>query len=809
MGDFHPGSIRAAIEAERSRLGEIERQHVESSERLRLLEAQLTPPSALKRAQPLPFAAPDTPSAKVALFKSLFRGRDDVFPKLWTNTRTKRTGYAPACGNEWVKGTCEKPRVRCGECAHQAFIAVDDQAVLDHLQGRAVIGVYPMLRDETCWLLAADFDDEAWQDDAGVFLETCRKFGVPAALERSRSGNGAHVWIFFNAPVPVILARQLGCLLITEAMTHRHEMGMRSYDRLFPSQDTMPKGGFGNLIALPLQRAPRQLGNTVFLDEAFVPFTDQWAYLTAIERVTQASLVELVDQAARESRILGVRLSEDLEEPSPPWEHTPPTASLVLKLSEPMPSEVRVVESQQLFVEKTGLPAALLTAIARLAAFQNPEFYKRQSLRLSTALAPRVISCAENLPDYLALPRGCLSDLLDLLTANGIAVDLEDKRGIGDPLEVSFKGQLSNVQQRAADILLAHDTGVFVAPPGSGKTVVGAYLIAKRARTTLILTHRRPLVDQWRAQLAVFLGLKAEEIGQIGSGRTRANRRLDVAMLQSLVKRNDLGDVVAAYGHVLVDECHHVPAVSFERVLKLVKARYLTGLTATPTRRDGHHPILTMRLGPVQFTVKAGVAGERVSGRRRLIVRDTAFAAAVDSSTGGAIQRLYGELAKDSARTAMILDDVIAAIAEGRSPVVLTERREHVELMAERLRPFVKNLVVLKGGTTEKQRFLALKQLHDVPPNEERAVVATGRYLGEGFDDSRLDTLFLALPISWKGTLAQYVGRLHRAHPGKTEVRVYDYVDGRVPVLKRMFERRFKGYRALGYAESSKSILTM
>ncbi|MDP2321193.1 MAG: DEAD/DEAH box helicase family protein [Acidobacteriota bacterium] len=803
MAGDHPDSVRSAIEAERRHLAELERQRVESAERLTLLEAQLAHQSGLTRPQPLPFSPPDTPAGKVALFKSLFRGRDDVFPKLWTNTRTKRSGYAPACGNEWVHGICEKPRVRCGECTHQAFTALDDQAVLDHLQGRAVIGVYPMLRDETCWLLAADFDGDAWRDDTGAFLESCRRFGVPAALERSRSGNGAHVWIFFAAPIPAVLARQLGCLLITDAMTHRHELGMRSYDRLFPSQDTMPKGGFGNLIALPLQHGPRQLDNTVFLNEAFVPFADQWGYLTSIQRMARATVIDLVDDAVRHSRILGVRVSEDADEPSAPWEAASQDKNLVTKISEPMPSTVRVIESQQLFVEKAGLPAALLTAIARLAAFQNPEFYKRQSLRLSTALAPRVISCAENLADHLALPRGCEPDLRALFSANGIAIDLEDKRGAGEALDAAFRGELSDLQHRAADALLAHDIGVFVAPPGSGKTVVGAYLVAKRARTALILTHRRPLVDQWRAQLGVFLGLKPAEIGQLGGGRSRATGRLDVAMLQSLVKRDDLGELIAAYGHVVVDECHHVPAVSFERVLKHVKARYLTGLTATPTRRDGHHPILTMRLGPMRFTVKAGGTSDRTSARRRLIVRDTAFIPPGVSGTGGSIQALYGMLADDPARTTMILDDVIAAVAEGRSPVVLTERREHVELMAERLRPFVKNLIVLKGGATEKQRGLALARLHGIPPDEERAVVATGRYLGEGFDDPRLDTLFLALPISWKGTLAQYVGRLHRAHPGKTEVRVYDYVDARVPVLKRMFDRRMKGYRALGYSESS------
>lgn len=802
MAGDHPDSVHLAIEAERRHLAELERQRVESAERLIVLEAQLAQPSGSTRPQPLPLSPPDTPAGKIALFKSLFRGRDDVFPKLWTNTRTKRSGYAPACGNEWVHGICEKPRVRCGECTHQAFTALDDQAVLDHLQGRAVIGVYPMLRDETCWLLAADFDGDAWRDDAGVFLESCLRFGVPAALERSRSGDGAHVWIFFTAPIPAALARQLGCLLITDAMTRRYQLGMRSYDRLFPSQDTMPKGGFGNLIALPLQHGPRQLDNTVFLDAAFVPFADQWGYLTSIQRMARATVIDLVDDAVRHRQILGVRVSEDADEPSAPWEAASQDRNLVLRISEPVPSTVRVIESQQLFIEKAGLPAALLTAIARLAAFQNPEFYKRQSLRLSTALAPRVISCAENLADHLALPRGCESDLRALLSANGIATELEDKRETGQTLNVEFRGELSDLQQRAADTLLVHDIGVFVAPPGSGKTIVGAYLVAKRARTALILTHRRPLVDQWRAQLAVFLGLKPDEIGQFGGGRSRATGRLDVAMLQSLVKRDDLSQLIAAYGHVVVDECHHVPAVTFERVLKHVKARYLIGLTATPTRRDGHHPILTMRLGPVRFTIKAGGTSDRTSARRRLIVRGTAFIPPGVSGTGGSIQGLYGLLAGDAARTTLILDDVIAAVAEGRSPVVLTERREHVELMAERLRPFVKNLVVLKGGATEKQRSLALARLHEIPLDEERAVVATGRYLGEGFDDPRLDTLFLALPISWKGTLAQYVGRLHRAHPGKTEVRVYDYVDARVLVLKRMFERRMKGYRALGYSES-------
>lgn len=797
MGD-HPHQLRAAIDAERRRLADLDRERSEAHERLVELERKLGQAVPPAPPTPLPLViSPDTPAAKVALFRSLFRGRDDVYPKLWTNPRTQKSGYAPACSNEWVKGICDKPRVRCGECAHQAFRPVDEQAILDHLKGRVVIGVYPLMRDEKCWLLAADFDGDAWQDDAVAFREACERLAVPVAIERSRSGNGAHAWIFFGAAVAAAQARQLGCLLITDAMTHRHEMGMRSYDRLFPSQDTMPKGGFGNLIALPLQHGPRQEGNTVFLDAALQPHVDQWAYLATVECLPPAQLHALVQDASREHRILQIRLSEDLDEPSPGTVGGSNVGERRLALPTPLPGPLQVVESAQLLIKKSGIPAPLLSACARLAAFQNPEFYKRQNLRLSTALTPRIISCAESSPDHLALPRGCLPDLRALLEANGITMALEQQLEDGADLAVEFSGTLSTIQQRAADALLGHDTGVFVAPPGSGKTVVAAYVIARRARSTLILTHRRPLVDQWRAQLAAFLALGARDIGQIGSGRVKTSGRLDVAMLQSLVRRDDLARVLAPYGHVVVDECHHVPAVSFDRVLTHARAKCLTGLTATPTRRDGHQPILTMRLGPVRFAIKAGAA-DRSGAARTLIQRHTSFTATVDSS---GIQALYRELAASEARNTMVLDDVIAAVAEGRSPVVLTERREHVELLAERLRPFVKNLVVLKGGASEKQRRLALATLQAVPPDQERTIVATGRYLGEGFDDARLDTLFLAMPISWKGTLAQYAGRLHRAHAGKAEVRVYDYVDANVPVLRRMFERRLKGYRALGYSE--------
>jgi superfamily II DNA or RNA helicase len=459
------------------------------------------------------------------------------------------------------------------------------------------------------------------------------------------------------------------------------------------------------------------------------------------------------------------------------------------------------VLAQRVFVEKARLPSALLNQIKRLAAFQNPEFYKRQKMRLSTALTPRVIGCAEECVQHVALPRGCVGDLAELLVGHGVNLRLDDQRRLGAQLALRFEGSLTAVQEQAATSLLKHDLGVFVAPPGVGKTVVGIYVVAARNRSTLVLVHRKPLLDQWVAQLSLFLGLPRNAIGLIGGGKRTPSGRLDVAMIQSLVRDGIVDDIVANYGHIVVDECHHLPAASFERVLAEAKARYVTGLTATPYRRDGHQPIVHMQCGPVRFEVSPKSETARRPFEHRLICRDTTFQAANLDSTAG-IQELYAALAADPQRNELILSDVISALEEARSPILLTERRDHLEYFVSRLRGFTRNLVVLQGGATAKTRRDVMGRLAAIPADEERLLLATGRYIGEGFDDARLDTLFLAMPVSWKGTLVQYTGRLHRLAPGKTEVRIYDYVDRTVPLLARMFEKRLRGYRAIGYRSS-------
>ncbi len=796
-----------AIGQEEARLARLEVEQTNAQRRLGALRAELAslgaePEIRVRLPLVVDVRVPNTSVEKVKLFRSLFRGRAEVFPTRFVSKKTGRAGYAPACSNKWEPGLCAlKTGGKCSACPNQAFIPVDDAAVIGHLTGRHVMGVYPLLDDGTCWFLAVDFDKSTWTDDVTAFVETCRRVGLPVAVEKSRSGNGAHVWFFFTAPVEAGIARKMGCYLVTETMSRRHQLSMDSYDRLFPSQDTMPRGGFGNLIALPLQYEPRQEGNSVFLDDQLEPYADdqQWAYLAAVVRIDPATVDLIAREATRLGSVVGVRLAEPAgEDDTAPWARLPSREPKAVVITEPLPSKVRVVLAQKLFVEKAGLPSPLLDQIKRLAAFQNPEFYKKQSMRLSTAMTPRVIACAEDLLLHVGLPRGRNADLVKLLRTFGVSLEVDDQRIAGEPLGLEFRGMLTPLQQQAANAMLAHDIGVLVAPPGIGKTVIGTYLVAARCCSTLVLVHRRPLFDQWRAQLAVFLGIDPKEVGQIGAGKKARNGRLDVAMIQSLVRKEGVDDVIAQYGQVIVDECHHLPAVSFERVLAEAKGRYVVGLTATPQRRDGHHPITEMQLGPVRFAIDPKSQAAQRPFAHNLVVRETDFKSS--NETKVSIQELYAALATDEKRNRLILDDVIQSLEQGRSPILLTERKDHLDYFATRLEKFSRHMVVLQGGMGTRKRREVKERLAAIPNDEERLVLATGRYIGEGFDDARLDTLFLALPVSWKGTLIQYTGRLHRLHSGKTEVRIFDYVDRDVPTLLRMFERRLRGYRAIGYA---------
>jgi superfamily II DNA or RNA helicase len=739
------------------------------------------------------------PEEKVKLFRGLFRGREDVYAVRWESP-DGRKGYSPRSERDWkVYYAAKREDRQRVDKETRKLLPLTDDVIRAHLTGEITVGVFPLLLDETCWFLAADFDKKTWQEDAAAFLAACRDWDVPAALERSRSGEGGHLWIFFDRAISAALARKLGCALLTRTMERRHQIGLDSYDRFFPNQDTLPKGGFGNLIALPLQKTPREAGNSVFVDDGIVPYPDQWAFLSSVRRMSAAAAESLVGEAQRRGDLIGVRISATEDDDAPdPWTLPPSRKRADRPIEGPLPASVNIVRANLLFIEKKGLPPAMLNRLLRIAAFQNPEFYKAQSLRLPTYDKPRVIGCGEDLPKHLALPRGCLADATALLESHRVKPLVRDERFSGAPIDVQFRGSLRVHQEEAVKAVIQHDEGVVCAPTAFGKTAVAAWLIAHRNVSALVLVHRQQLLDQWRERLAMFLDLPVDEIGQIGGGKTSRTRRIDVAVLQSLHQKQEVKDCVAEYGHIIVDECHHLSAVTFEKVMREAKARFVVGLTATPTRKDGHHPIIYMQCGPIRYRMSARTMTEASPFDHVVIPRPTDFQ--MPSEPGNiTIQDIYADLVGDEARNDMIAGDLVRAVQAGRSPLLLTGRTEHLNVFASKVSGLVKNVFVLRGGLGRKQRRAIAEQLAAVPETEHRVILATGSYIGEGFDDARLDTLFLAMPISWKGTLQQYAGRLHRLYDSKRVVEVYDYVDGNVRMLARMYERRLKGYSDMGY----------
>lgn len=742
---------------------------------------------------------------KIALFRSLFRGREDLYPQRFESKKTGRSGYSPACSNEWIRGICEKPKIKCSECRYRRFLSVTDDVVRWHLLGHDgfgkdfVMGIYPMLLDETCYFLAADFDKSSWQEDSLHFLKTCQKLKVSAAMERSRSGKGAHVWIFFSEKIPAVLARKLGCHILTETMENCSGIGLDSYDRFFPNQDTLPHGGFGNLIALPLQKRARDLGHSVFVNEEWIPHEDQWAFLSSLQKINLQTVEAIVRQAESKGRIIGSHLRVVEEDDSSPWNRINSFKPIIQAAD--LPENLEIIVGNEIYVPKNGLSPVLKNRLIRLAAFPNPEFYRAQAMRLPTHDKPRLIACCSDHEEHIGIPRGCLEDLCQLFSDLKIRLSVRKELQKGIPLKTKFLGKLRDQQEEAATVLLKTDMGVLSASTAFGKTVIGAWLIAKRKVNTLVLVHRKQLQEQWIERLISFLELPENAIGRIGGGKRNPTGLIDIAVIQSLTRKGTVDEIVTQYGHIIVDECHHLPAFSFEQVVLAAKAKYLTGLTATITRNDGHHPIILMRCGPIRYRVDAKLAASLRPFEHTVFVRPTSFCPMKPANEDLRLRLhdLYQEIIQDEKRNQLICSEVISAVERGRCPIILTELKSHLNILFKTLSPHIKHLVVLQGGMSAKALKGTTQQIADVPANEPRVLLATGKFVGEGFDDPRLDTLFLTMPVSWKGTIAQYVGRLHRLHTAKREVQVYDYADLGVPILEKMFNRRCQGYEDVGY----------
>lgn len=744
---------------------------------------------------------------KIDLFMSLFRGRSDVYAKKW-QSKKGASGYSPVCLNEWVPGICNKPRIKCSACGNQSYGTLNKSVIEKHLRGEYVIGVYPMNMDETCYFLAIDFDKEGWKQDIAVIRNICSEFDIPVAIERSQSGNGCHAWFFFEQKIPAAFARKFGTSLLTHAMGERHQISFKSYDRLFPNQDTMPNGGFGNLIALPLQKKARDNLNAVFISEDFNPYPDQWQFLSGIQKLNEKDLTSYINKLTR-GNDLGV-LKEEISE-FKPWQKQ---QSVGLKAKD-FPKMVKIVKSGMLYIEKRGLSQKALNALKRVAAFKNPVFYQAQAMRKSTFGKPRIISCSDDYKDHIALPCGCECDVKYLLKEKNVTLIQEDKSNPGKVINVEFKGELRDEQQLAVDALSAHANGVLSAATAFGKTVIGAKLISMKKVNTLVLVHRQQLLSQWRERLEQFLiineslpespekrGRKKEQniIGHMAAGKDRLSCIVDIAVMQSLNTKGDVKDVVKNYGMILVDECHHVPAVTFEQILKKATAKYIYGLTATPDRPDGHHPIIFFYCGPVRFSVDAKKQAEKRPFDHYLIPRFTSFRIPPGEDEARlSLQEIKSGLVSDEIRNQLIIDDVVECYEKGRKSLILTGRVSHVADLAAKLKKRISNVICLTGGMGDKKTAQVISEIYEIKDTESFVLVATGSYIGEGFDEARLDTLFLAMPIAWKGTLHQYAGRLHRYFKGKKEVRVYDYIDLHVKMLEKMYGKRLKGYASIGY----------
>lgn len=749
---------------------------------------------------------------RIRLFQSLFKGREDVFARRWFSKTTGKSGYQPVCINEWKQGICDKKKYRCAICPNRNFAPLTTQDMYRHLEGKDeyccdVVGLYAIMQDNNCAFLCADFDDKnckyGYKEDVLAYVGVCREWLIPYAIERSRSGNGAHVWIFFEAPLPASKARRLGNAILTEAMTRNGQMSFNSYDRFFPNQDYLPEGGFGNLVALPLQGQARRKQNSVFVDNDFLVYKDQWAFLYNLKKIQESTIDQLLRLHYQEE--LG-KLSMSSE--SKPWV-TPLPQNIT---QEDFHAKVEIIKADKLYIPLKAVSAKVLNHLKRIAAFKNPEFYNKQALRLSTYAIPRIISCFDITNEYLAMPRGCEDATRSFLNDNAVTYTIIDKTNHGNKISVSFQGEEREEQLEAINALLPYTNGILHATTAFGKTVTAAAIIARKKVNTLILVHSKALLKQWHDRLTEFLNIdypKHEEknkrgrrkvfspIGCFDSSGNTLHGIIDIALIQSCLDEDGVKPFVQDYGMVIVDECHHVSSITFEQVLMSIKVHTIYGLTATPIRKDGHQPIIFMQCGPIRFStdVKSQIAKQ--SFDRFLIPRFTSYNSILEDRLS--IATLYKYLSEDEIRNNLIVEDICKAVNTRRTPIILTNRTVHVSVLAEKLKATIKNVISLTGIGTTKEKREAMQRLQTIPDSEQLVIVATGKYVGEGFDYPRLDTLFLALPISWKGLLTQYAGRLHREYEGKKDVRIYDYIDIHEPICDSMYRKRLKGYAAIGY----------
>ncbi|MGL4522913.1 MAG: TOTE conflict system archaeo-eukaryotic primase domain-containing protein [Bacilli bacterium] len=718
----------------------------------------------LRKATPITKYA--TTHEKIQLFMQLFRGRTDVYATRYTS-KSGRSGYVPACANEWVKNICIKPEKTCKDCSCRSFLPLNQQTIEQHLLGTHIVGIYPLNLDFTCHFVAMDFDKHQWQSDSLAVTSICSQYEVPFALERSRSGHGAHVWIFFSEKIDAALARTFAYRILELASNENQNLELQSYDRIFPTQSTLHQNGLGNLIALPLQKNSRTEGNSCFVNDSFEAYEDQWAFLSGMKRINKDRITQFL---------------------------TVKTKTISAEPQVVVPGPILISLFTGVKLKTHFFTTSQIEHLKKIASVSNPKFFALKAARMKNHLVPQAFTAYIEHEGHLILPRGCLEPLKQCLQDWNLQFEIQDIKVLGIEITVEFLGELRIQQQEAVNEILLHTDGVLVAPTGFGKTVCAAAIIAELKKSTLIIVPNTALLEQWSEKLKAFLGNAT--IGVYSGIKKAQSKCIDIATIQTLVRMPNIESFLAQYGTILIDECHHMAARSFEKVLVACPSKRVYGMTASPTRKDGLHKLGFLYCGPIRHTVKQKEHQHITGIITELIEKKTAF-----KSTETQLPSIYAHLSRDETRNTQIFNDVLNALDHKRYPLLLTQRTEHIDLLHQLFRGFVKNIIVLSGALSKKERTGQLEKLHLLQPTDERIVIATGQYLGEGFDYDYFDTLFLVMPISWKGTLQQYVGRLQRGHADKQLVQVYDYHDEQVPVLTKMYNKRLSGYRNLGYNE--------
>lgn len=728
----------------------------------------------------------------VKIFMNYFKGRNDVYPYLSIDKNNPNIKYyIPACTNEWKNGVCNKTMgKKCKTCQYRENKPISKETIYKHMYGNYPIGIYPLLENDTCFFLSLDFDDKDSKKDIKsdvlAFASVCDKYEVPIAIERSRSGNGIHIWMFFDTNIKARTARKLGSLLLSKTMEISN-ISISSFDRMFPNQDTLPKGGYGNLIALPFQNEPSKYGNTLFIDRNFILIKNQMQYLSSIHKLTEIEVFEKIKQLSNETIDISHEIIDMQNE-----------VKVKSKNNIDYPKSIKVILKDMVYIDKANLDGVVKNSFRRLATFANPEFYKKQKLRMSVYNVPMVIDCSKEDEKYLKLPRGTYNYLESLCNVNNIEIISKDERFVGNKIEVKFNGSLREEQQIAIDHMLKYDNGILCAPTGFGKTVIGCKLIAERKVNTLILVNKIQLLNQWKDRIKEFLDVK--EVGEISSKKKNITNVIDVVSVKSLWNNGNVLDIAKNYGMIIIDECHHTAAYTFEQAINTGNAKYVYGISATPERENGHTPIIKMQCGDIRYKVDSLKFNKKLNIPMKVIAKKSHLNFTNQNIDNYELNEINDLIAKDIIRSENIIKDIKKEYDNGKNILVLTERLELMNYIYDKLSKYTNNIFKYYGGIGKKVLKSYMELNNQINENEDnKIIVATGSYIGEGFDDSKLDVLFLTMPISGQTRVTQYAGRLHRQDSNKKEILIYDYIDDNFSKTRNMFLKRKKTYEKLGY----------